>query len=216
MSEKQETPTAKPGETATPEVGNEAKTATPQTPETSQEGKVDVKTPEPATVELEKRLKQAEMRANQLENKAREDELARLKESEDYKTLAERLQGQLDEVESEKTANTERQAAIEFRDKVIAEYPEAVQKVIRAAVAKNPANFLWKDATDWEDAGEQLREQIAPIQDALGVSEDDEADTKSTRRVNANNPVPSLKGLDPDDMSFEELGKVLPRSKRDY
>jgi hypothetical protein len=219
MSETQETPAVKPGETATQELGTEATPSAPETPEKAA-GK-DEGSDLATQLEAERKARaKAEMRANQLENKAKEEELARLKEAGNDKERADKLEAELNAIKEEKQAERERQAAIDFREKVISEFPEAVQKAAKKLIDKNPANLLWKDAEDWDDAGAQLREQLNDLKEVLGIDEDeedeDEQPAPTRRRVNANNPVPNLNGKNPEDMSLEELRAALPKSQKDF
>lgn len=216
MSETQETPKPAeqpaPGETATQDLGTEANPSTPKEPEKG-EGKVEAQTPEDIEA-LKKELAKVTMRANQLENEAKEKELTKLKESEDWKAVAEKLQAERDEANQQKQVEENQKQAQEFREKIIAEFPEKVQKAAKSLIDRNPGNLLWsEDAADWDEAGSQLREQLDALQTGLGLDGDAEEEDVKSPKVNSNNPAPNLSGTDPSDLTFEELRKSLPRAK---
>ena len=176
------------------------------------------------TAELEALRKdklKADMRANQLENKIKEEETAALKEKEDYKSLAEKLEAELAQIKADSEAEAEakaeeaaaeaaRKEALDFRNSVIAEYPPEVQQAANNLIEKNVSNLFWKDAQDWDDARTQLTDQLDALADVLGHAAPEHKPAPKPK-TSANNPA-KTSTVDPKDMTLEELRSVLPRA----
>lgn len=161
---------------------------------------------------------QAIMERNNLRKKIEEQETAALKEKEDWKALAERAEAKLAEAEAEKERENARSEAEKFRKDFIAKQPEQLQKALNTLVEANSSNFLWTNAKDWDDAAAQLDAQAKAIAAGLGIDlEDDgnQAEATPPPRVHSNNPAPAnLKGQDFENMSWEDMRKVLPKAER--
>jgi membrane protein involved in colicin uptake len=144
---------------------------------------------ETLTKELEQERKErqkAEMERNQLRNKQEEDRQARLKETEDYKTLYEESQAQIEE-QKQKDADTQaRKEAEDFRKKVIDAYEdESTRKAALALIAKNPGNLTWGDVDSFDAAEVELKAQLDAIREVVNPGTPGE-----TPSVHSNNPAP--------------------------
>jgi DNA repair exonuclease SbcCD ATPase subunit len=162
---------------------------------------MEKKTDDGEVERLRKEKEQAEMRANQLANQLRAKEDAEasakaqeLKDKEEYKTLYEQKEAELEEIRRERETEAKHAATTEAADKVLSDYSDEVKEM-----AKEMGLSL-QDATD--DSTTEYKSKLDKIQARLGG-----------QRVTPNNPgVPSLK----KDISGEELRVILSDpAKRD-
>jgi hypothetical protein len=160
--------------------------------------------------ELSNDTNRTKQERNMLRNKLRKMEGKTL-EVDDVDTLKDTLRELLEEKETREKADEEassRKEAEAFRDKVISEYPEAVQKAAKRLIAKNSNNLIWEDATDWNDARAQLVPQLDALKEALGEGVEDD-----NIQIHANNPGGRSKyksDLDRfQDLSLEDMEKEL-------
>lgn len=209
MSEKVETPK---GETNQEDLGTEAKAEEKQVKDDTSEKEVEGKQPETVSKEdlakIQKELDQIKQERNLLRNEKKKLESKVLESTEDYKSAYEELKTKLDGQEAKQEAEKARKEAEAFRDRVISEYPEAVQKAAKKLISKNPNNLIWEDAEDWNDARSQLTPQLDALKEALGVEDEQEEKPK----VLSNNPGRSKGEKAFEDMTLEEMRKVLDRA----
>lgn len=168
-----------------------------------------------AELELARKEKaQVEMERNLLRNKQKEAERKAL-ESVD-KTKLDELNAAYETLLAEKNERDAREAeeltrktANEFRESIIAQRPEKVQKAAKALIEKNESNLAWSDARDEADAASQLNAQLDALESVLGV---EPPATVENPKVHANNPgnPPADKAF--EAMSLEEMERVLPHA----
>lgn len=165
---------------------------------------------------IQKERDQIAMERNNLRKKIEEAETNALKEKEDYKALYEKVQAELEAKSQEEAQKAQRAEADKFREDFIAKQPESLRKYLTALVKANPTNFLWSDATSWEDAGHQLEAQAKAFATEIGLDlEAQPDDSAQPSTVHGNNPMPSnLKGADFENMSWQEMEKLLPKANR--
>ncbi len=171
-----------------------------------------------AQLESERKERQKiEMERNQLKNKQEEDRKKQLEESNEFRTLYEESQAELEKIQTETEAQKNLEEANKLRDKIINEYPnETVRKAAKAAIEQNPFNFVWSDdvATE-EEAKSQLFKQLDSMSSVFGETPTSDT-TEEEPYVHPNNPSSQETG-DPGldklkQMSAEEMKKFLPRA----
>lgn len=121
------------GETATPMAPSNAPSE-PSTP-----APVD-NASDPIVEAAKKEAEQARLRANQLENelqkerqKREADEKAKLEANQEYKSLAEKLESELNQMKEAEAEKTRAATLAAETATVLSEYPEAVQKLAKVA-----------------------------------------------------------------------------------
>jgi hypothetical protein len=202
MQPEQDTPQ---GETAPEVIGNPEPASTPEP-----QGEI---TPEPTTVDkaefdrLQKEHQKLQMELNQNRNKltaaekaAEESRLAKLSEDERIREERDNALRRLEELEQQKEFEEQQVNARKFREQVIGEYPEAVQKAAKALLDKNPTALAWAASDDGvteEQARQELKDQLDTLASFVGVGEPTAPGEKP--KINANNPGDAkadLSGLD--------------------
>lgn len=158
---------------------------------------------------LQAELNKDRQEKNMLRNKVKRLE-GKVLETDDLESIKEAYADLLKKEEEREAAEkekSERQEAEDFRNKVISEYPESVQKAAKKLIEKNTNNLIWEDATDWNDARSQLTNQLDALKEALGV--DDKEDEDDTQ-VHPNNPKNAKADKPLSEMSAAEMRKYLP------
>jgi chromosome segregation ATPase len=172
---------------------------------------------DPEVERLQKERDQARMRANQLENEAKqareaaaEAERKRLEEAGDYKSLAERLQQEKEEREAAEAAKAQeakqadeakaQQERIQtLRQEVLDKFPANVQELAKSL------DLWWGEASTEADAQAQLETKLKALQATLPGQPEPE--------IHANNPAGEVDGIPFQELSLEDMRKQLPRAE---
>ena len=141
---------------------------------------------DPEKEALRTELNKIKQRANQLENEREKDRKAKLEEEARWQELYEEERRKNQEREALEAEQARLNEAYELRNQAIEEIQDPrVKQIAKAAVAKNPNNFMWAGELDPDEAKTYVREQL----EAFGplVSSDTDED-KTT--VSGNNGLP--------------------------
>jgi arginyl-tRNA synthetase len=175
-------------------------------------------TVDPAVEELRKERDQARMRANQLENEAKqakeaaaEAERKRLEEAGDYKAIAEQLQREKEERAAEEARKAQEAAdkaeedakkarVDELRQEVLDQFPENIKELAKTL------GIWWDEAGTEAEAQAQLKTKLEALQASQPAVEEQEP------TIHANNPAGEVDGVPFQNLSLEEMRKQLPRA----
>lgn len=173
-------------------------------PVDSVDPKTETNTVDPEVEKLRKENQKLEMERNMLRNKQQEEEVERLKESENYKELAERYQNELTEIQQQQEEQKAIEEARAFRDEVIDSYPDQrTKEMAKKLLAKNPSAIVWGNVETFDDAKAQLVEQLDSIKETINPN--NEADPV----VVGNNPAPSA----PQQIERSEAVELAARNR---
>jgi len=222
MQEDQETPEQETGETKEAQAQGTAENQVadsllPEESEKNEQDEVDLGQLK-AELETERKERQkVEMERNQLRNKQDEDRKKQLEEEGNFKALYEEKEAELQRIKEEAELREAEQAYYNMRDDFINQYPdERVRKAAKALVDKNPSNIIWdSNAQTEEDAKQSIHSQLDALRDTLGIISSEQEE--EAPEIDGNNPYPSdeIKKSAYDNMSFQEMREVLPKSQID-
>lgn len=222
MQEDQETPEQETGETKEAQAQGTAENQVadsllPEESEKNEQDEVDLGQLK-AELETERKERQkVEMERNQLRNKQEEDRKKQLEEEGNFKALYEEKEAELQRIKEEAELREAEQAYYNMRDDFINQYPdERVRKAAKALVDKNPSNIIWdSNAQTEEDAKQSIHSQLDALRDTLGIISSEQEE--EAPEIDGNNPYPSdeIKKSAYDNMSFQEMREVLPKSQID-
>jgi chromosome segregation ATPase len=205
-------------ETSQTTLGTESASTDATGTEEQSEGTVSKAEIESLKQELERVRKEASSTAqerNLLRNQIKTAEQKALEESGQIEQAYQKLKSDHEALQAQQEADRAQAEAKTFRDKVIAEYTNPkVREVAQKLIDKNPQNLVWTDGATPDEAKTQILDQLNSLAAVIGTSDDSGETTTTTTQgtVNPNNPQVDLGGKRPEDMTLEELQKVLPKA----
>ncbi len=143
----------------------------------------------------------------ELEEKVQEMELEGLSESEKLRKENEMLRADKSQMEADKAAKEDERQSKEIRAKLFKKYPNAAE-LIESQKEINPGMLSVKEEySTWQDFKEDQDAQLASLEKRFEgkVKEEEQI-------VDPNNPSQDLNKKSLEDMSVEEMSKVLPHT----
>ena len=204
MSEEKDTVAEEVTETESPQIDGTASQSESADPSVeTEEEKVDRE----AYEQLQKELNKTRQELNLRRNKEKELEAEKLKETGQYKELAEKLQSELNEIKAKDEEAQRQKEAEEFRKSILDQYPNQVKEIAQ------DLNLWWDDPQNFEEAEAQLKTKLDALANRVGAQAQ-ETQEEEEPQISSNNPAPREQSeIDQlKQYSAEELAKILPRA----
>lgn len=160
--------------------------------------------------QLQKELNKTRQELNLRRNKEKEFEAEKLKETGQYKELAEKLQSELDEIKAKEEEAERQSEAEDFRKSILDQYPKQVKEIAQ------DLNLWWDDPQNFEEAEAQLKTKLDALTTRVGAQVPDVTQDEDIPEISSNNSATAPGELSEIDQlkkySAKELEKILPRA----